>query len=331
MSTNFPSGLQSRGVPVGASGPYYGWWGTSYFVDNDSGNDGNTGKTPTDAFKNVDTAISASNAGGSENNVIYIKPKESKTDGSDDDYITPTATTANWQIPTTANGLAIVGTGNQSHIQGETGQRRVYLRGASGVTTGYVLQINAEHVSIENCAFHDGAVQADASVLGDDATIWFNTVEIGTISNCMFRWCSQIAVKQVDGWYIDVYNSTFYNCATGYGAHGSATALVNNHVQGCLFEGTATTTATSIGCDISIYSDSASDRGNYVADCDMIHQIPALSGGQGAYLYVKSGNGAVVRCYAASDNMVAATEYTVPSNFKILHCFDDSDAEWGTT
>jgi hypothetical protein len=57
--TNFPNGITSFGVPVMGSGQDIS--GSTYFVDNNSGNDGNTGNSWERAFKSLAKAIAVSN------------------------------------------------------------------------------------------------------------------------------------------------------------------------------------------------------------------------------------------------------------------------------
>lgn len=55
--TNFPNGISSFGVPM-LGGKFPSTTGTVFFVDYTNGSDGNTGKSPTKAFKTVSKAYS---------------------------------------------------------------------------------------------------------------------------------------------------------------------------------------------------------------------------------------------------------------------------------
>lgn len=57
--TNFPNGISSFGIPVMGGGGIPATKGNVYFVDYGSGSDGNTGKTPSRAFKTVSKANDA--------------------------------------------------------------------------------------------------------------------------------------------------------------------------------------------------------------------------------------------------------------------------------
>jgi len=70
--SRFPHGISSFGIPVfGSGGRYSSPWATHYFVDGDSGDDTNDGKTPGKAFATIQKAITVSTGG----DVIYIKQK----------------------------------------------------------------------------------------------------------------------------------------------------------------------------------------------------------------------------------------------------------------
>ena len=69
--TNFPNGITSFGVPITGSARYASPWATHYFVDGDLGSDNNNGKTPSEAFKTIQRAVTVSTGG----DVIYIKQK----------------------------------------------------------------------------------------------------------------------------------------------------------------------------------------------------------------------------------------------------------------
>ena len=69
--TNFPNGITSFGVPVigGFNGiPLTGTW---WFVDPDTGSDGNTGQSPEEAFQTIYAAY-ASAASGNNDVIVLI-------------------------------------------------------------------------------------------------------------------------------------------------------------------------------------------------------------------------------------------------------------------
>lgn len=57
--TNFPNGISSMGIPVLGGGGIPATFGTVYFVDYDNGDDGNSGKSLSQAFKTLAAAYAA--------------------------------------------------------------------------------------------------------------------------------------------------------------------------------------------------------------------------------------------------------------------------------
>ena len=68
--TRYPGGIDTPFITSGGA-RFSSPWATHYFVDGDNGNDGNTGKEPSKAFKTIQRAVTISTGG----DVIYIKPK----------------------------------------------------------------------------------------------------------------------------------------------------------------------------------------------------------------------------------------------------------------
>lgn len=68
--TNFPNGISSFGVPLFGGGVPFGQKSKVFFVDPTNGNDGYTGASPDQAFKNVATAYALTTSGN--NDVIFF-------------------------------------------------------------------------------------------------------------------------------------------------------------------------------------------------------------------------------------------------------------------
>jgi len=330
MSTNFPNGLLSKGVPVDSQRTL-GWWGTTYFVDYDLGNDGNNGKTPTAAFKNFQAALDVIE----EDDVIYMKPRAGNPDSGH--MITPTSAD-NWTIGTAAGsagrGLSVIGASNVSGLGTFGGRYRVYMRGyGSGVTASNVLKINVPFVSIENIAWHQGSISASVSPIGSTGIILLQgqgSPGSGwtSIYNCNFKIATIGCVRIVDSWYDTVEKCTFDRCIGGVNAHGATSALIGTRVIDCDFMGTA----ANNGQDISIYSDSANDRDILIKGCIFNHPVGTYAGTLGYYVYTHGTCGCLITdCRAGDDNMEAATDYVIATGTKMTQNFDNSDNEWGTT
>ena len=198
--TNFPNGVTSMGAPVPGS-HYAGWWGKNvWFVDDDGGSDSNSGKLPTDAFKLIQTAITAAG----HHDTIFLKPREIDLDThSSHGYFTGTNT-----IPTGRTGLAIIGTGRggrglglaaQCMIEPDTSSTDTTFNvqapavsfenlgikavtGGSGAIYAHVSTAQAYGLSVSNCFFKD-FLGADSTV----GTIHLVTTHWTTIQHCYFR------------------------------------------------------------------------------------------------------------------------------------------------
>lgn len=82
MLSNFPNGVSSFGIPVFGSGGLMSQ-GNAWFVKPHTGNDGNSGTSPDQAFKTLSTALSAATA--NQNDTIYFFA-ESNTAANTTDY-----------------------------------------------------------------------------------------------------------------------------------------------------------------------------------------------------------------------------------------------------
>jgi hypothetical protein len=82
MLSNFPNGVSSFGIPVLPTGTGV-FTGTAFFVKPYSGNDGNSGLSPDQAFKTLATAKAAATA--NKNDVVYLIA-ESNTGSLTTDY-----------------------------------------------------------------------------------------------------------------------------------------------------------------------------------------------------------------------------------------------------
>lgn len=187
----FPDGLyQYGGQPVGAM--WASPWSTARFVDAATGNDGFDGLKPTQAFKTIQAAVTASGRG----DVIYVRP-QTYTVGTGFARYTEMVT-----VPLATSDLSIIGTVNS--INPEYGVRWKHATD----TSGYNLINDGPALHLENIGFFsEGA--ADTALLrnsdttnsekyGANGTTFYNCVVKGarisiqcgdgvTIRNCMFH------------------------------------------------------------------------------------------------------------------------------------------------
>ena len=238
MST-FADGLfQYGGMPVGG-GRYEGMWGGRvWFVDYDHGTVGGYGDKPDAAQTNLQTIIDKAG----EWDVIYIRPRAADTAGGDPQAILP-ASTSNWDVPYTLEGLSIIGTcpGNTKASANAT-----RLQGSATVNDTPVLYAKAPYMSFENLTFRRGGSTNCGLRLGTGVTPYALS---STVNNCMFWKIGSTATRgalMIDSWHNSIINSYFEECYGGINLWGEHANPTGNVIQGCTFG----STASSISCNI---------------------------------------------------------------------------------
>lgn len=278
MSTNFKYGLKNRGVPVEALGFGYGMDSSStvYFVDDKTGNDGNTGTDPSAAFKTIGKAISTAGAW----DVIYIAPKV----WTSLEYSYPGLNTAYAEsntIPYAKAGLAIVGIAHQGLVGVPHG---VVIRETASATTAN-MAVNAPMCAFENLAFERGGTETGGQLTFQGGVAASNEGNAGSVYNCYFfygngttaispGYAGAISAGQV--WGLTVRNNYFLGCRGGI-QFNSGTATAGSFIaQGNIFC-SRNATASEIDFDIMVYTQGAACV--VITDNYFAHLIPTLSGG----------------------------------------------------
>lgn len=231
--TNFPNGVTSYGVPVlggDPAGRFYGWWGKSYFVDYDSGSNGNSGTEPSQSWKTLTYALTRA----THNDVIYIRPRGLATPASDTD---PTATvadtTSNFSTGTSQYALSIIGAGPALNPSGIW--MNLLQGNASAAATVPVLTIGGAYTCIENLGFSKGAATTSEVTIG---AFGFGSA----IHNCLFRVFTGTssatgALTLNDAWDCTISGSLFDRCKVGLvstapTASVRGTRVLNNEFRG---------------------------------------------------------------------------------------------------
>ena len=225
-------------MPVGG-GRYEGMWGGRvWFVDYDHGTVGGYGDKPDAAQKNLQTVIDQS----SEWDVIYIRPRAADTAGGDPQAILP-ASTANWDVPYTKEGLAIIGTcpGNSKASANAT-----RLQGTATVVATPVVYAKAPYMTFENLTFRRGGSTSSGLRLGTGITPF----ALGsTVNNCVFWKIGSTATGgalYIDSWHNNILNSYFEECYLGIRLSGEFADPTGNVIRGCVFG----QVASAISCNI---------------------------------------------------------------------------------
>jgi len=297
--THFPHGISSLGVPLlGTSGAKYaGWWGVqSWFVDYDHGNNGNSGKEPTAAVKDLQVAINGAGAG----DVIYIRNRDQDVTSTDPEYIIPASTTG-WNIPEALTHLSIIGASNLSHIGTEAGKLGVYLSGSTG--TGDVMKWNAAFGLIENLAFRSGSstsyllyLYSGSTTLGAQGTV---------VNNCEFKKHTGTAAVYIqDTWYNTIHGCDFHDNMIGISAFGFLSTIRRLRISNCIFRNQ---TLSENGQNIRIAGSNNQD----ITIDGCIFTNSTLTGGTNKYInIVDAATGSIIRCYFPVDTAEGTTGIT---------------------
>lgn len=146
--TNFPNGISSFGIPVvgGAIPPFTG---THYFVKPYSGSDGNSGKSPSKAFKTLTKALSAATA--DKNDVVFLIA-ESNTAASTFDFL---AAALDWN----KDGVHLIGIGAGPFIGSRAGIRN----STTVLTIEDLFTVSADNCLIANISIFQGDCASTAT------------------------------------------------------------------------------------------------------------------------------------------------------------------------
>ena len=299
MSTFGDQVFEMGGKPVGSSGARYtGWWGVqSWFCDYDHGSDSNTGKTPTKAFTNLDTAISAAGAG----DVIYIRNRDQNTASTDGETIVA-PTTSNFVVPEAKTHMSIIGASNISHIPDSNAGYAIILKGNATANTNPVLDIQGGFTLVENLGFHKGG-----STAGGQLALTGNSTSLralgSVINNCLFRMYSnntQASIYSIDNWFVTIYGCTFHEDNTGIMLYGLNGTTRRSRISHCQFRNQ---TAASITNNILLYGGSGQDI--LIDNCDFVGEVPTATDGPSgvaAFVYCQSAiQATMVSCNFAAD------------------------------
>ncbi len=296
--TNFPNGISSFGGVVGPPG-YAGWWGsTAWFVDDDGGSDGNSGKEPTKAFKTIQKAVGL--AGPQD--TIFLKPRNIAVGA----YHTHGYYTGNVTTTDAQQGLKIIGTGSGG-VRGWGSNIQCAIEPTGGSTAATIL-VQSPGVSIENVMVKAITGSTGGGIGATNVTN--NEVYGLTISNCGFKdfisTGSAIGTINIDS----CHWSTIQHCIFREGgvaiALGSALQAIRSPIiRDCDFWGAPSTWSSDIR---------VSDVANLIIDnCRFMHALPT-GGAPNVYIVMvgTAGTGIISNC-----NISAASE-TIATNFTLV-------------
>ncbi len=311
MTTFSDQVFQFGGQPVNGN-DFAGWWGNNvYYVDEQDGADGHSGKSPTKAFKTLQRALDLAD----QQDTIYIRPRitdaNAQSTYSSHGYYEGTNITG-----TTQQGLAIIGTGRGG--SGSIGMGIQTMLAADNGSTDVCLTIKSPAMSIENLGMKaltgsNGAIYANSNT----SQAWGLTV-----SNCFFKDFKTTSVAKGTIELHTIHWSTVQHCIfreAGMAINFASTyaATNGNTVSDCTFMGVASAWAEDIR---------VGDCKSLLIDNNrFLHAIPS---GGGANKYVAcvgtAGSGMVSNNTHSLDNTTVGSVYTLVDVVLAVNNFGDS-------
>jgi len=313
MST-FPDGLfQYGGQPV-ASAVYANPWATAFFVDDDNGNDNNSGLKPAESKLTISSAITAASSG----DVIYIRqPAFDSTDATE-----PGRYTENLVVPFAKSGLSLVGCGNNPH-------NPMYTM-VKFSTAGYGVNLYAPSTTIENLCFNkDAATTGLIYINGDESA---SQCAWGTLlSNLQIRNADGTANPGVlfyAGSYCTIHNVDFEACHTGvYIASGGNHPIRSLRIQDCRFKGSNGSAVGGANID--------STGGSIIYELEILRcYFERVPTGQFIDLEGTTAYGIISDCHFGDDDVSCTTtgsNINKPTTVFVTGCYDDSGTMVVTT
>ncbi len=307
MST-FPDMLrQFGGAPVG--GGYHGWWGRDiWFVDDDSGSDGNSGQKPEKAFKTIQKAINSA----SLQDTIYLKPREiggaAYPGYSAHGYYTGTLS-----VPQGKAGLSIIGTGKGVGIGSKV---QVMIEPASG-STDSTLTVASPAFTIENCGLKAVTSATGAIVADRGASVTTSAYGL-TVSNCFFKDFKATGGSTGTINLISTHWSTIQHCIfreAGMAINlSSGLVKINGPViRDCTFTGVAS--------DWSVDIRVGDVKGIEIDSCRFLHATP--TGGRNIYIdnVGTAVSGIMSNLYFADTSATASNYFNIPDAIEYAGCW----------
>jgi hypothetical protein len=259
------------GVPIrgGGSQRFTGWWGKSYFVDYDNGNNGDNGLSTGKAKKDLQRALNLM----AINDVVYVRNREQDITSTDGETILPEST-ANWSVAEAQTHISIIGASNVSHIPYQGGGYSVILKGNGTSNTTAVMDVQGSFCLIENLGFHRGASTAGGLIALTGNSTSLRAVG-AVVSNCLFRLYSnnsEAAIYNLDNWFSNIYSCDFHDCNVGVMYRGNNSTIRRNRLDSCIFRNQ---TAASVSANVLFSGSNGQD--NTVANTDFLGEIPTAT------------------------------------------------------
>lgn len=228
--THYPHGICATPVVGGGSGGgFAGYFSTNlWYVDGNTGSDGNRGDDMSKPFKTIQKAIDTATAG----DTIYINALGYDTDASD-----PKQYVENLTIPYAKRDLKLIGVGSQYGTKLPYAGPKI-----KNASAGTLLSVLAPGVRLEglqfNCTRNSGTYGIYFEGLGSDSyatkagSVGFSMV------NCIVKNgdATYYGVKITGGYGGIISNCTFYYCAGGIWLGDGTTPSGAHTIEFCDFK-----------------------------------------------------------------------------------------------
>lgn len=209
--TNFPNGISSQGVPVSAGGRMT--TGSVFFVDSNTGSNGNKGTSSDKPFADIDYAVGRCTA--NKGDIIYVMP------GHVEDLAD---TSTSGAIDLDVAGISVIGIGSGSlqpridfnHADSDffigadnvTVENMHFEATVTGVKIGVNIEDGVDYATVRNCRFTAETVGTDeflVSIQTNDASNY------ATIEGCTIIMDAAGAVAAI-GFVKDTLGTIVRNC-----------------------------------------------------------------------------------------------------------------------
>jgi len=274
--------------------------GRAWFVDYGNGNDSFSGERPEAPIKYLQTALTNC----SKWDVIFHRPYTvSDVTAGSPNAIKPASTT-NWTIASTKQGVQIIGTSPQHGIGGKY---TTCLQGADSGTTD-AFYIKGPFIGVENLSFHRGssgtgsALKIRGGGYGSADYAFQNSVyNCIIIDNDYGAGGKSTGLIIDDAWYSQVEKCTFLDLGVAINLGASTTVPQGMVIRNCDFQGLT----ADIKCDIfgvgAVYN-------ILITECNFNHVLPT-GGSPNLYIIFTQTSSGIF-----SNSFMGATASTVGTN-----------------
>jgi hypothetical protein len=310
----YGNAYQWGGYPL-PTAPIPKYNGRAWFVDGTNGLDGNSGRSPKNAFASIGQAVE-DNPDLQEGDVIYVFPKTLDATDTDPDSYAETFILDTPQV-------AIIGIGSGA-VQGALPQVRI------GAGSTAMLTIRAPGCTIQGLGFNGASSTGGGILLDDDGgstKAAFGTV----VRGCHFKNCKGHATNGSLGgaiawatagnaWQVLIEDCAFYKNVCDICLIGTGSSRPQDvYIRGCKFSGPAASV------DVNIYGAGGSGfDGIYIDNC-VFPCFPAIGSGTNTKQLALTGCvGSITNCgfggskktFGAAGNNLVPTTVLLGGNYQ---------------